>query len=132
MSTKRNSQAGVKELIAITFDHGSTTTDTTHTIFKAMDALEVVKVEYINVTGLAEDASDFFALSLKNGSTVIATHSTETGEEGSIAANTFTTLALEASPNPVLDAGDVLSLDLNETGTATLPAGRLVVHARYL
>lgn len=128
----------LQESVVLSFDHADLTSDTTSKFFKvpAGRKLRVTKVEYINPTGLAEHASNFFALSLKNGSTVMAgplsTDSAGSGDNG-IVADTFTELTLSATEaNRIASAGDVLSFLADETGTATLPAGRLVVHATYV
>lgn len=92
--------------------------------FKAV----VAGADYINPTGLAENASNAFALTLQNGSTVVAngidTDSDEAGADNSIAADTFIAMnVVTASAANVLAAGDVLSAVFTEDGTATLPAG---------
>jgi hypothetical protein len=128
----------LQERVVLSFDHPSVTGDTTWKFFKvpAGRKLKIDAVEYLNPTGLAEDATNFFALSLKNGSTVMAGPlSTDSAGAGtnSIAADTFTAIPLSATAaDTVASGGDVLSLLADEGGAATLPAGRLVVHARYV
>ena len=128
----------LQERVVLSFDHPAVTADTTWKFFKvpAGRKLKVDAVEYLNPTGLAEHAVDFFALSLKKGSTVMAgplsTDSAGAGDNG-IAADTFTTIPLSATAaDTVAEGGDVLAFFADESaGAATLPAGRVVVHARY-
>jgi hypothetical protein len=86
-------------------------------------------VMYDNVTGLASDAANYFDIEIKNGAVSMAKWSTLTGAQGTLAADTY--VAVPLSANVSFNAGDVLSLVLTLHGTQTLPAGRLVAHARY-
>lgn len=89
--------------------------------------------ELISPTGLVQDAANYFTITVKKGTTVMATWSTLTGQEGTLTADTFKTMT-KSAVSGALDAAkdDVLSLVMTLTGTQTLPAGRLVVHGRYL
>lgn len=90
---------------------------------------------YINPTGLAEDATNWFVVAVQKGSTNMAAWSTDADEAGtnSIPANTPLELTLSATQaDRVAVAGDVISLTLTEGGTATLPAGRIVIEGRLL
>jgi hypothetical protein len=116
------------ELVLVA-DHAEVTADTTIKLYKVPTArkLRVRKVEYVNPTGLAADGSNYFVVAAKNGSTVIASKSSAAAE---FAADTVTELTQSATDSDmVLDADEELSLSLDETGTATLPAGKLIVHA---
>lgn len=120
--------------VVFAIDHPSVTADTTIKIAKVptgQGKLRIREIQYVNATGLAVDAANFFKIQLKAGSTLIGEWSTETGQDGALVANTFVALPLEAGAN-VVDAGAVLDLVLDETGTQTLPAGRLVVHGEFL
>lgn len=124
----------IQERITITCDHAQLTGDLTVNLYDVPSGrqLKVERVRYINPTGLAEDASNYFAISVKNGSTVVAGPlSTDSAGAGtnSIAADTFTAITVATDGSEVLDAGDVLSVLFDETGTATLPAGRVVIDA---
>lgn len=127
-----------QELVVIAFDHPSVEADTEWNIFKvpAGRRFRLDKVDYINPTGLAEHADDHFALSIMNGSTVMAGPlSTDSDQAGTndLVADTFTTIPLSSTDaDLVAAAGDVISLLADEGGTATLPAGRVVLHGRYL
>lgn len=125
------------ERISFAYDHGALTANTTVKLFKAPAGrkFRVDRALYINVTGLAEDTANNFAIQLKNGATVVAnianTDSDLDPDVGaSIAANTFVE-GVPTSTN-VLAAADELSLVFTETGTATLPAGRIYIEGRLL
>jgi hypothetical protein len=133
MGAKRENNH-LQEPFLLTYDHAQLTATTAVKLFKvpAGRKLRIDAVDYINPTGLAADASNYFALSLA-GNTDIASWSTQTGAEGAIAADTFISLVMSATDaDCVLSAGDGLEVSFSETGTATLPAGRLVVRGRWV
>lgn len=93
----------------------------------------VDSVDYINPTGLAADGSNYFAVQIKQGSVVVAQHSTLTGAQGALPANDFVSLVKSATPaDLVIEAGEVLDLTLDETGTASLPAGSGTIRGRFV
>ena len=95
--------------------------------------LRITGAKHYNPTGLATSATDYFVIEVLKNATVAASFSTLTGADGTIAAGADVTLNLSATDaNLVLDAGDTLSVNLNETGTATLPAGQTVIFARWV
>lgn len=117
------------------YPHAQATADTTEKVWSPSRQFKIDRVQYINPTGLAEDATDFFVIKVLNEALVAASWSTKTGEEGTIDADTFVDLTLsDTAANLVLEAGDVLSISLDEDAgaTATLPAGRFVIEGRYL
>ena len=124
------------ERIALPFEHVQVTADTSIKIYKVPTGrtLLVVRVQYLNLTGLAEDASNFFAIKLNDGNAanIAAVWSTETGQQGTIAADTHVELVVVTTANKALAGGDVLTLHLDETGTQTLPAGSGVVEGYLL
>lgn len=125
----------LQERVVLSFDHAAATADATTKLFKvpAGRKLKIDAVDYINPTGLAADATNAFIVKLLKGSTVVASWSTLTGAEGAIAANTFVSLVLSATAADLtFDAADIMSLFLDEQADTTLPAGRVVVHARYV
>jgi hypothetical protein len=102
-------------------------------IFKPRGRFLVEQVRYVNPTGLAVHATNFFDIQVKNGATVVANWSTETGEEGALVADTHVDFTLSVVDGAlVLEADDVLSVNLEENGTQTLPAGRFQIEGRYL
>jgi len=125
-----------QERVVLSFDHPSVTATTTWKFHKAKGrSFRVDSVRYINPTGLTGDAANAFTGVLKNGATVVATiFNTETDNGGAtLTADTFVDGTLSATDaNRVLAADDVLSLVATEVGTATLPAGRVVVEGRYV
>lgn len=94
----------------------------------------VDSVQYINPTGFVQDPANYWAVTLNNGATVAASWSTLTGAQGTIAANTFVEVVPSATDaNLVFSDADVMSVVMTKTGApAALPAGRLLVHGRYV
>ena len=120
------------EHFLLTFEHAAVSADTVLKLLRADRKMRVYKAEYLNITGLAEDAANFFDVRLENGGVLMYNHSTETTVgEGTIAADTWTTLQTDPALAD-LEKDEELNLNLDETGTATLPAGRLTLHCRYL
>lgn len=116
-------------------EHAAVTADTLARLAQIPAGMKfrVDSVQYVNPTGLAQDAANYFVIELLKGATIAASWSTQTGAQGSIAADTFVTLVKSATDADLVFAGgDVMSMNLNETGTATLPAGRLVVYGRWV
>lgn len=124
------------EKLVLVCEHEQVTGDTTLKVWQVPPGrkLSVDRVLYVNPTGLAEHADNHFTISLKNGATVVATTTTDAdaaGADNSIAANTFVELDLDESVR-LFEAGDDLDLLLDEGGTATLPAGKLLVECRLI
>ncbi len=89
--------------------------------------------------GFVASATDYWTVALKNGSTVVASWSTQTtggspGGQGAITALTpvvMTNSATDASL--VFASGDVPSLVMTKTGTpASLPFTRLDAHGKFV
>ena len=129
-----------EERMVLSFDHAALTGTTTVKLWKCPAGRQFVveRASYINPTGLVEDPANNFAGALKNGSTVMATlfntDSDLTPDPGAtLAVDTFVEGALSATATARwLAAGDVISFVATETGTATLPVGRLVIEGRLL
>lgn len=85
-----------------------------------------------NATGLAASATDFFNMKLQQGATVMANWSTETGQQGTITADTPFTFIKASLANRTVPGGTRVDLVLDETGTATLPAGSVTVYGRQI
>lgn len=125
----------VVEPVTLTYDHVQVTGDTTVKLYKvpAGKRFVLIGVDYINPTGLAEDAANYFNIKITNAATVMANWSTLTGAQGTIAADTFVALVNSATAaDLVAAAAAVLALFLDETGAATLPAGRVVIRGLLL
>jgi hypothetical protein len=126
----------LQERFFFAFDHALASATITHQLFTAQRAIRIDLVEYINVTGLAGHASNFWTIGLQKGSTVMALWSTDSDivTEGTITADTFIAPVLSATDaNRVTAAADVVKLVLTKAASAAnLPAGRIVVHGRYV
>jgi hypothetical protein len=117
--------------IVLAYDNAALTSTTTAGLYvvPAGKSLTVTSVRYYSSSGLAAHASDSFAITLQaRGEDTVATHSTASGAQGTLTADAFATLTV-VSAESTLAAGEVLRAVFTETGTATLPAGRLLVHA---
>jgi len=139
MTLRKNNVLQEREII--TYDHAQLTADATVILFKVPSGkkLRIEKATYINPTGLVAHAANFFNIKIiKATSTLIANWSTETGEEGTIAADTFVDLVLGATDADQVVVGgaasgaDLVKVLFDEDGTATLPAGRIVIEGRYV
>ncbi len=108
----------------------------TKQLMTAQRAMRIDKVEYVNVTGLAGHATLYWEIALKKGTTVMAQWSTDSDVvgQGTITADTLINLVLSGTDSALVTAsGDVLKLVLTKVSTAAnLPAGRIVVHGRYV
>lgn len=128
--------AAQSDNVEIKFDHAQVTADTLSEewICPANKHFVVDSVQYFNATGLANDATHFFVLKVQKGSTVAASWSTETGAEGALTAGAWSLFTNAALAARTFAPGDILKLNLDEDAgaTATLPAGKVVVHGRYL
>lgn len=113
--------------------HAQATADTTQYLFEspANHWFILEEAVYYNATGLAQDVTNFFNIKVQDQTpTVYANWSTETGQEGTITADTPVRMTLGASvaipPNSLVD------LMLDEDGTATLPAGEILLTGRLV
>jgi len=105
-------------------------------LFTAQRDMKLVKVEYVNPTGIAGHGSNYWEIGIKKGSTVMAQWSTDSdvAGQGTLAANTIVNPVLSATAaNVVAAADDVISFFATKVASAgNLPPGRVVIHARYL
>ena len=125
-----------EERVSFAVEHAALTATTTIKLYKAPAGrkFRLDRALYLNVTGLAADATNAFAGELKNGSTVMATlFNTDSGDAGgaALAADTFVEGVITAA-NATLAATEELSLVLTEDAAATLPAGRIYIEGRLL
>lgn len=125
-----------QQQVVLTYDAASANADRTDKLFKvpAGKKFRVDQVRYVNAIGLAGNGTNFFNIKvLKGAATVAFNWSTDTGAQGTIAANTFVDfVGAAADADKVLAGDEELSVFFDLTGTATLPAGRLVVLGRYV
>lgn len=118
------------EEINLEYDHAQVTADTTVKLYKvpAGKKFRLIGADYINPTGLVQDAANYFDIKVLKDATVMANWSTLTGAQGTIAADTFVALVnAAADADLVANAAAIIALFLDETGVATLPAGRIVI-----
>lgn len=113
-------------------EHGSVSATTTLKVYKvaANRAFRLHRALYLNPTGLAGASGNAFVGTVQKAANVSATlFNTNTGAGGAtLAANTFVEGTLSATEaNTCFAGGDEVSLVLTLTGTATLPAGTLVL-----
>lgn len=114
----------------IRYEHAQATVDATHKLDKVPAGFKfrLLSVDYINPTGLAQDAANYFNIKVLADAVVMANWSTLTGAQGTIAANTFVALVNSGTDaDLVAAAGAIIALFLDETGDTTLPAGRIVI-----
>lgn len=111
----------------VSYDHAALTATTTVDVFKATKRTRVLRAQYGNAAGLAVSGANSFALTLSKTGSVDVAAGANTATTA-IPAGGFTALTMSAVAGAtVLEPGDVLSFVATETGTATLPAGRLLV-----
>ena len=118
------------------YDHALSAVSFADKLFTCRGAMRLDSVEYINVTGFVGHATIHWTIELLKGATVMASWTTDSdiAGQGTIAADTFVDLVNSATDaNLVAASGDEISLNVVETGAAAdLPAGRIVIHARYI
>jgi hypothetical protein len=125
----------VYEPITLTYDHAQAAADATTKLYKvpAGKQFRLTGVDYINPTGLVQDAANAFIVKVTKDGTVMASWSTITGAQGTIAANTFVALVNSVTDaDLVAAAGAIIALFLDEQGDTTLPAGRVVIRGQLL
>ena len=95
-------------------------------ILSALYNFVITSVEYYNETGLAVSTSNSWSLQVLNAADEAADWGTETGEEGTIAADTPVALTLTSAKLTVA-AGAAVTVKGTLTGSKTLPAGNFVI-----
>lgn len=114
-------------------EHVAVTANGSVKIFKARKRSRIDRIDYLNVTGLAEDTSNAFKVEIKQGSVVVAyiadTDSNLDPDTGAaIPANTTIHGVLAtALADRIIEAGETLDITFTKTGTATLPAGTVTI-----
>lgn len=113
---------------------GNVTATTVSKLLTAQRGMRFDVIELDIPVGFVQDASNYWIIALKKGSTVIAQWSTLTSAQGTIAADTFVNLINSTTDADLVAAvGDVLSLSLTKVASAAnLTAGRIVVHGRFV
>ena len=124
-----------QEFTEVPYEHaGAVAATVVHKLRTVQRPMRVEKVEYVLPAGYTQDAANFYTIELRKGATVIASWSCQTGQQGTIAPDTFVNLVLSATDvNRVCVAGDVLSLALvKSAAAANLPLGRICAHCKYV
>lgn len=102
-------------------------------VTKAPARFVVTKVRYVNPTGLAAHATNYVVLTVKQGSVVIATWSTLTGQQGTLSANTYVDMVLSSTAaDLIVEADETVTANVDESGTTTVPAGRFEIYGRWI
>lgn len=121
-----------QEARMISYDHGTEAATATVKLWGSKTrAFRVDRVWYNNPTGFAASTTDYWTITIKDGSTVLASWSTHTTDQGALTANTPVDLVIQSTTD--LAAGDTLTVVFTTTGApASLPAGRLVIEGHSL
>lgn len=106
--------------------------DTNEQLMVATRPFRIDSARYVNATGLVAHAANYFNIKILKGASTAFNWSTETGQEGTLAAGTWAAMVAGAAADQVFAKDDELDLFLDETGTAVLPAGRVVLECSYL
>lgn len=92
---------------------------------------EMDKAELV-LSGIATaDAANYVKIDVMQGATILATWSVQTGQQGTIAANTFVTMVNQALANRRVAVGLPIKAVFTKNGTGALASGTLVMHGRY-
>jgi len=89
----------------------------------------IVSVKLVNGADIAQDDSNYAVITLKLGTTVIATHSTKlTGGTSALTANTPASFSLSATDaNLVPAANSYLKVNYDETGTYAMTSAKVYI-----
>jgi hypothetical protein len=111
---------------------GSPSVDTTVLggMVHASKSWKVSNVYLLNAAGIAASNTDYVLLTLKKGSTAVASLDTRAGGQGAVVANVAKALSLD-SAQALMAAGSVLSVVYDETDVGTnvaLSGAQLCIH----
>ena len=94
------------------------------------------KAYYYSQAGIAEDASNHFLISVKKGTTIMASWNTDSDgaePDNSIVADTPKELTLSTTDTDlVADGGDIIRCHMDESGTTTTTPGNFVIEGRLV
>jgi hypothetical protein len=129
----RGENFNLQETFVMPFRHDETTADVAKTLYEFARRARITRVSYVSDGGLADDASNFADVRVKSGSVVLANWSTQTGQQGDLPDNESVEMILAADTTTlVLDAGEALTLDVNASGTVTLPPGMVSIEGVFI
>lgn len=127
-----------QSLFECAYAHASVSATTTWKIAKPSIDYIIDQVDYLNVTGLATDADNFFTLDVEvGGNTLVQVANTESDSDPAGAAITANTWIQKTAADLDADyrngaAGDEITAVATKGGTQTLPAGLFRIRGRYL
>ncbi len=113
------------------YDNASLTADLTVVLDAPARRFRVDRARHYNATGLVADATNFMDIRVLIGTDLAANYSTETGQEGTIAAAGFPALTNGTLALRTGAADEVISLFFEEGGAVTFPVGRTVIDCSY-
>lgn len=92
---------------------------------------ELDRADLLVTSTATADASNYVKVDLMSGAVILATWSVQTGQQGTIAANTFVQMVNQALANRRVAVAGTLKLVFTKNGTGALAAGTMVLHGRY-
>lgn len=111
---------------------GDINADTNALCFKAPKAMKIKSVYFGVGSNVAQSDSNYVVAALKNGASTVADYSTKTtGGDGALTADTPVTVPLETGEDTI-DAGDIIKLDIDLTGTTILNEAWFQIEGYYL
>jgi hypothetical protein len=134
------------DIDVVVFDHAAAAdADRTDKIFKTPSDryFVITSVDYVNVTGLAAHADNHALVQILNAATVAAGWNTDAdgttngigataAAEGAITADTSIALTLSTVAARTVPPSTQVSLKLDESGTTTVPAGRVAIKGYWI
>lgn len=133
MSPTRRPNVTLQEKLLVSLDIAAAIAATTTLPIATMDGSYLVdKLEISVPGGVTQDPANYYVVTLQVGATVLATYSFQTGQQGTLASNTFGAGVLGATKNG--SSGDQLNIVCTKNGTAgNLPVQtRIVAHLHQL
>jgi hypothetical protein len=117
-------------------DCPSTSATTTYAIASIVGSsrLRIERAELIVDATYTADATNFYVFTLQHGATVIATWSTQVGQQGTITGGTPAqmVLAADTANNLVVQPGESLTLVATKAAAGANVTPRIVAHGRYV
>jgi hypothetical protein len=113
-------------------DLGSITADADTYGFYFPKKAKIISAKVVNGGGISQSDSNYAVVTLQNGSTVYATHSTQlTGGTSALTANTPAAMTLNttyvSNGGVNVDAGSWLKVTYDETGTYGMTTAKVIV-----
>lgn len=95
-------------------------------VLRLVRKIRITGIKVIDSTGVAEDGTNFVRIQVKRGSVLLAEHSTETANEGALAAGVWSADFPEVVASPAkgieADRGDDLDVNIDVEGSGALTA----------